>query len=111
MKKLYFVIFTVVTLIASVTVYGQEKQYESKEEIKVTITQMKDLLSKLNDEDLNDKETTKMKRSIEGYIKMAESCLENFTDECYDTVSKKAQNLVEVKFKEYREHHNKTHTK
>ena len=111
MKKLYFVICLVVTLVASVTVYGQEKQYESKEEIKVTITQMEDLLSKLNDEDLNDKESKKIKSSIENYLKEAESCLENFTDECYDKLSKKAQNLVEVKFKEYRDHHNKTHKK
>ena len=110
-QKLYFVIFMVVTLVASVTVYGQEKQYESKEEIKVTITQMEDLLSKLNDEDLNDKETKKIKGSIENYLKEAESCLEDFTDECYDKLSKKAQNLVEVKFKDYRDHHNKTHEK
>ena len=111
MKKLYFVIFMVVTLVVSVTVYGQEKQYESKEEIKVTITQMENLLSKLNDEDLNDKETKKIKSSIEHYLKEAESCLEDFTDKCYDTLSKEAQKLVAVKFKEYRDHHNKTHKK
>ena len=109
MKKLYFVIFILASLVASVTMYGQDKQYESKEEIKVTIAQMKDLLSKLNDEDLDDKETKRLKCSIENYIKKAESCLENFTDECHDTLSRKAQNLVEVKFKDYRDHYNKTH--
>jgi len=61
MKKLYFVIFIVVTLGTSIAVYGQEKHYESKEEIKVTLTQMKDLLSKLNDEDLSDKATKALK--------------------------------------------------
>ena len=63
----------------------------------------------LNDEDLDDKETKRLKCSIENYIKKAESCLENFTDECHDTLSRKAQNLVEVKFKDYRDHYNKTH--
>ena len=111
MKKLYFVIFIVVTLGTSIAVYGQEKHYESKEEIKVTLTQMKDLLSKLNDEDLSDKETKALKRLVKHYIKEADACLENFSDECYDKLSKKAQNLVEVKFKEYREHYNKTHKK
>ena len=111
MKKLYVVICIAVALVTSTTVYGQEKQYESKEEIKVTITQMEGLLSKLNDEDLNDKETKKIKGSIKNYIKKTESCLEDFTDECYDKLSKEAQKLVAVKFKDYRDHYNKTHKK
>ena len=111
MKKLYFVICIVVALVTSITVYSQEKQYESKEEIKVTVTQMKDLLSKLNAEDLNDKETKALERLVKNYIKEADACLESFSDECHDRLSKKAQNLVGVKFKEYREHYNKTRKK
>ena len=111
MKKLCFVFFIVITLVTYVTVYGQEKQYQSKEEIRVTITQMKDLLSALDDENLYDEKTQKLKHLIKNYIKEAKSCLENFSDGCHDRLSKKANNLVEVKFKDYRDHYNKTHKK
>ena len=111
MKIIYFVICIVVTLVTSITVYSQEKQYESKEEIRVTVTQMENLLTTLNDDGLNDKKAKNLKHLIESYLKEAESCLDNFTDKCHDKLSKRATKLVEVEFKDYRDHYNKTHKK
>ena len=111
MKKIYLVISILVALVISTTVYGQGKQYESKEEIEVTVTQMEKLLTTLNDEGLNDKKAKKLKHLIESYLKEAESCLDNFTDKCHDKLSKRATKLVEVEFKDYRDHYHKTHKK
>ena len=107
MKKLYFVLFIVITFAASAAVYGKEEKRESKGEIKITIEQMKGLLSTLKDKDLQDEKTKELKDQIKNYIEEAKNCLENYTDECHETLSVKANHLVEVKFKGYRDHYKK----